>query len=58
LPLPCNGADLGAAFEVTIGGCREPAVKLLKRFKARWQFIDNGNFQLASTDPFVEAFVA
>jgi len=49
---------LGAAFQVTIGGCSGPVVQLFKRLKERWQFINIANFQSASTDPSVEAFVA
>jgi len=49
---------LGAAYEVTISGCSGPVVQLFKRFKEKWQFIDIANFQSASTDPSVEAFVA
>jgi hypothetical protein len=49
---------VGAAFEkTTIGTSSGPEIKIFKRFKDHWQFVDQGKFQVASTDPSVESMV-
>ena len=49
---------VGAAFEKTVGGSSGPEVLIFKRFREAWQFVNQNNFQPASTDPSVEKLVA
>ena len=49
---------VGAAFEVAVGKSTGPEVLIFKRFKEKWQFVDQAAFQPATTDTSVEAMVA
>ena len=50
----------GAAFEKTAGtgGSSGPEIKLFKRFRDQWEFIDRESFQAAPADDFVHSALA
>jgi len=51
---------IGAAFEKTAGagGSSGPEIKLFKRFRDQWEFIDKESFQAAPVDDFVHGALA
>ena len=51
---------IGAAFEKTAdaGGSSGPEIKLFKRFRDQWEFIDKESFFAAPVDDYVDAVVS